>query len=40
LISPTQFAVAYTLDWGADSTTPRLRYKTELLRLTTTIVLD
>ncbi len=34
------FAVAYTRGCGADSNTPRLRQKTELLRLTATVVLD
>ncbi len=33
-------AAAYAGGWGADSTTPRLSQKTELLCLTATIVLD
>ncbi len=40
VISPTQFADACTHGWNADSTTLRLRRKTELLCLTATIVLD
>ncbi len=40
VISLAQFAAAYTRGWGADSTTPRLRHKTELLCLTATIVLQ
>jgi transposase InsO family protein len=39
VISLAQFAAAYIRAWGADSINPRLRQKTELLRLTATVAL-
>ncbi len=39
VISLAQFAAAYIRGWGADSINPRLRQKTELLRLTATVAL-
>ena len=38
VISLAPFAVAYTRGWGADGINPRLRQKTELMRLTAAIV--
>ncbi len=36
VISLAQFAAAFTRGWGSDSINPRLRKKTELMRLTAT----
>ena len=37
VISLAEFAAAFTRGWGSDSINPRLRKKTELMRLTATV---